>query len=98
MGTIGEYLLHSYLYYILDQPVIPDEEYDKICKDLYEKWDEINHLHKHLVSKDDLKAGTGYSLTIYDYPKNVKTFADELLRLRAVGRDYLQELKDTYGG
>lgn len=75
--TIGSYLVHSYMYYILDDPVISDIEYDLLCKELLEKFDEIDyHPHKHLVSKEDLRAGSGYS--IRKYPQIVVNLANAL--------------------
>ena len=52
-----------------DISLVPDTEYDIICKRLYNEWDEVEHFHKHLVEKETLLAGTGYSLK---YPEMVK--------------------------
>ena len=49
-----------------------DAEYDTICKRLHDEWDDIEHYHKHLINKEDLVAGTGYSLK---YPTIVKDSA-----------------------
>lgn len=73
------YLMHSYLYYEKDDPIISDHEFDLICKTLYEKWDKVEHFHKHLINKDDLIAGTGYALK---YPERVKNAAKHLLKER----------------
>ena len=70
------YLMYSYLYYEEDDPIISDSEYDSICKRLYNEWDEIEHFHKHLVSKDALTAGTGYDIV---YPQRVINAAKSLL-------------------
>ena len=56
------YLIHSFLYYEKDDPIIGDEEYDRICKMLYDVYDTVKHHHKHLINKDSLLAGTGYHL------------------------------------
>ena len=56
------YLMHSYLYYTLGEPIIDDTEYDGICSELKERWDEVEHYHKHLIEKEALDAGTGYQL------------------------------------
>jgi hypothetical protein len=45
---------------------------------LLDKFDEIEHRHKHLISKDDLAAGTGYTLTKKDYPQIVIGAAKQL--------------------
>lgn len=30
----NSFLIHSYLYYVLDEPIITDGQYDSVCKDL----------------------------------------------------------------
>ncbi len=71
------YLMSSYLYYEKDTNILPDEDYDWICKELDSRWDTIKHLHKHLVDRNMLSAGTGYSLR--HYPDRVKSAAILLL-------------------
>ena len=66
------YLMYSYLYYEKDISLIPDTEYDIICKRLYNEWDKVEHFHKHIVNKEALIAGTGYQLK---YPERVKNAA-----------------------
>ncbi len=91
---LNDYLMHCYLYYELNTPVIYDYDFDKLCKDLLEKWDSINHSYKELISKSDLKAGTGYS--IKEYPKEIieeaesrkKIFFQELEHEVEVAREY----------
>jgi hypothetical protein len=56
------YLMACYLYYVEDLSVLPDTQFDELCKDLLEHWDEITHFHKHLTTKEDLEAGTGFSI------------------------------------
>ena len=36
--------------------------FDTLCKRLLENWDSVEHMHKHLISKHDLTAGTGYAI------------------------------------
>ena len=66
------YLMYSYLYYEKDSPIISDAEYDTICIRLDDEWDVIEHYHKHIIDKENLVAGTGYSLK---YPTIVKDSA-----------------------
>lgn len=87
---VGPYLVHCYMYYVLDHPVIEDAAFDRLCKHLLDHWDEIEHPHKHLVSKDDLRAGTGYSIPIHHYPNIVKSIGDQL---RLKGLNYFKEMK-----
>jgi len=46
----------------MNEPIIEDTEYDEICRELKEKWDSVEHYHKHLIDKQSLGAGTGYQL------------------------------------
>ena len=63
------YLMHSYLYYVMNEPIISDIEYDELCKELKDKWDSVEHYHKHLIDKQSLGAGTGYQL---EYNKRIE--------------------------
>jgi NAD-dependent DNA ligase len=73
------YLMCSYLYYKKDTSLITDDEFDNICKDLLKNWDNINHVHKHLISKESLKAGTGYDLK---YTSMIISAANSLLNYK----------------
>ena len=57
------YLMSSYLYYDLNKNVLDDTQFDYVCKKLYDNFDDITHMHKHLLDKDNLKAGSGYGIT-----------------------------------
>ena len=57
------YLMSSYLYYEHDKNVLKDEQFDYLCKKLYDNFDDVTHMHKHLIDKDNLKAGSGYGIT-----------------------------------
>lgn len=56
------WLMASHAYYDLDDPFLSDDCYDLLTRQLDERWDEIEHSHKHLIDRDALKAGTGYQL------------------------------------
>ncbi len=56
------YLMSSYLYYECDKNVLDDTQFDYLCKKLYDNWDSVEHIHKHLIDKDNLKAGSGYGI------------------------------------
>lgn len=75
-NAVKLYLLHSYLYYELDTSIIEDYEFNSICKFLLENFDSIEHMHKHLIDKDSLKANTGYTLV---YPEIIKYIAHKLV-------------------
>ena len=48
----------AYAYYEQDDPLISDQEFDELAKFFLENYDAIDHPHKHLVTKDNLEAGT----------------------------------------
>ena len=51
---ISEYLIHSYLYYEEQKPVVSDNEFDKIVNTLLENFEKVEkswHPHKNLVEK-----------------------------------------------
>ena len=56
------YLFCSYLYYKEDLSPMPDEHFDALCSSLAKCFDQVNHRHKDLVTKQDLEAGTGYAI------------------------------------
>jgi NAD-dependent DNA ligase len=72
-------LMASYAYYQLHKSVMPDEEYDNICKLLLKYWEEFDHIHKHLLTKEDLEAGTLYAIPEWEYPLRVKFGAEKWL-------------------
>jgi hypothetical protein len=78
---VPHYLIHSYLYYVLDTAVISDHLYEEICKDLSVRWDAVTHNHKHIIDKASLSAGTGYYLKEDSYPSIVKGAARSMVLL-----------------
>lgn len=52
------YLMCSYAYYQLDDPIVSDAFYDKLAKKLLKEYDNVEHYHKHLIDKDALEAGS----------------------------------------
>ncbi len=73
------YLMASYMYYEKDDPFLTDECFDWLCKELDEKWDEVDHWHKDLVDRDALKAGTGYQIDWSKMPTRIKDAATHLV-------------------
>ena len=69
------YLMFSYLYYEKNVSLIEDTEVDKLCQTILEKYDIVEHMHKHLVSKEALTAGTGYDIV---YTNMIKDSAMKL--------------------
>lgn len=52
------YLLASYAYYTEDDPIITDQQFDRLAKRLLEHWEEVKHRHKSYITVDMLRAGT----------------------------------------
>ena len=73
---IPYYLMFSYLYYEKNISLIDDAEFDGMCKTLLDKLDTLSHMHKHLIKKESLTAGTGY------YIKYTNLIKDSAMRLR----------------
>lgn len=86
MDSIGDnvnmmvpwYLMASYAYYEQDDPILSDGMYDRLARRLLENFEEIEHMHKHLITEDDLRAG---SLLIDEYPSMVKGAVDNIRSL-----------------
>lgn len=72
------YLMATYAYYDLDNPLLSDAGYDWVCLALAQSWDQIDHMHKHLINRESLEAGTGYELS-GKMPQLVMEAADQLL-------------------
>lgn len=78
---LQQYLCSSFLYYCRMESVISDTEYDMLAKRLLESYDEWQtHMHAHLVTKEDLEAGTLYKLKAADYPPMVRLAAEMWMR------------------
>jgi len=57
-NPIAKYLMCAYAYYELNTNLITDTEFDQLAKNILANYDNIDHMHKHLVTKKDLDAGT----------------------------------------
>jgi NAD-dependent DNA ligase len=47
------YLMLSYAYYEQDDPIASDGFYDKLARKLLKEYDNIEHYHKHIISKGE---------------------------------------------
>jgi hypothetical protein len=52
------YLMAAYAYYKEDDPILSDTFFDSMAKTMLAVWDDIEHRHKHLITVDDLEAGS----------------------------------------
>ena len=67
-------LMCCFLYYKINgKTPWTDNQFDWACKKLYEKYDSFDHVNKNLMTKEDLLAGTGFSI---EYTKRIQ-FASE---------------------
>lgn len=62
------YLMAAYAYYVEDDPIMEDRDFDLLAKKLLKDWDEVEHIHKEYLTKDMLEAGT----YIGDYPSRIE--------------------------
>ena len=67
-NPISMYLMCAYSYYVEDDSIVPDYLFDEMAVWLLANWGDLTHPHKHLISEDDLKAGT----YLGEYPLQVK--------------------------
>ena len=74
---VSWFLISSYAYYKLGKPVIPDNTFDELVERLKQVYDEADHPHKSLITKDHLLAATGFDIR---YPTIVQQCAVEILR------------------
>ena len=70
------YLMLSFAYYKQDDPIVSDAFYDKLARKLLKEYDNIEHYHKHLISKGDLEAGS----FLGEYPSIVEGALNDLRR------------------
>lgn len=74
------YLLHSYLYYNLDHSIIPDYQYDELCRWMHDNYTVLlNNYHRHmnLVDLEALAAGTGHHL-MFKFPEDIKQMGNKI--------------------
>lgn len=99
--ALTSYLVHCYLYYIKSSPIIYDEQFDKICKSILDRWKDMTHHYKELVSYDDLKAGTGYGIKEYpneiieDAEKRLKVFLQDLQHEVDIAKEFAKKEEDV---
>lgn len=68
------YIMASYAYYVEDDPIISDRMFDRMAKQILIHYDDIEHMHKDILTKETLEAGT----FLGDYPSRIKHAVDAL--------------------
>ena len=75
---IKNYLVHCYLYYELDESIVSDEDFDRLCVRLLANWPNTQSVYKKYISKNDLSSGTGFTL-FYDHKTNKRNYPTEIV-------------------
>ena len=72
--TVPWYLMSAYAYYVEDRPILSDSYFDRLAKKMIDNWDNIEHMHKEVISMDMLQAGT----FLGEYPSRGKYALQDL--------------------
>ena len=77
---VRRFLVHSFLYYQLDESIISDENYDQICVQLKEAVKgQDKYLYQSIVENSLGNEGSGFSIHKKDYPPSIVSAAFHLL-------------------
>ena len=79
-NPIAKYLMCAFAYYQLDTNLIPDSEFDQLAKDILANYDNIEHMHRYLVTKKDLDAGT----YLGEYPTIVRSATKQYIKINNI--------------
>lgn len=72
-------IISSYLYYVRDESILSDEVFDKLMKTILDR--NIKHsLLSHLITEEDLKAGSLFRLKPKDYPQFIIEAGERIIR------------------
>lgn len=80
-APVSWFLMTSYLYYIHDLPLISDDLYDRLAKALLADFDDLEHKHASLLSREALEAGTMHHIRADQYPLVTRSAAARLADL-----------------
>jgi len=72
--------MSSYAYYKLNESLLSDEVFDKMCKWMLENWDNVEHRHKSLVNKESLSAGTGFDIEFNFFAQGLLRVVNSLIK------------------
>ncbi len=81
---LKEYLLHSYLYYACDDPIIYDHDFDAMCRKINKDWDSLESPYKAFIQEHEQGNIKGLPLWKEDYPEEIiEEAADRLADYRS---------------
>lgn len=78
---VGEVLMAAWLYYHANESLMSDQDYDKKYQLLIEKWEDIDHSFKRLITYDP-NCTSLYDIKRSDYPGGIKWCA--LVQLKQI--------------
>lgn len=77
------YVDESHKYYVLEEPNgISDGYFDDVCKRLYEDFEEVPEDLRWFLDREELRAGTGFSISSEQYQRWYATGGKEHNALR----------------
>ena len=79
-AIVSWWMMATWAYDRTPSPIISDRLYDTLCADLRERWDDIDHPHKHFLDPHALKGRLGFTGGDDDWPKMVVGAAQCLQR------------------
>lgn len=90
---IEDYLVHSYLYYVLNDPVVSDVYFDQVCVELTSKWTTLESPFKDEVdAADDPTGMLPFQLKGQDGFE--ESFSKEIKRIAKIRlREYREQLE-----
>lgn len=75
------HLMSSLLYYQHDLSLVTDGMFDDICRNLDTHWDDLEHMHKHVVDREAVRAGTGYYINMENCPLMTQAAASHMAKV-----------------
>lgn len=81
LHLVKHFLLASFCYYHFDESPMTDDAFDRLCHRLLDRYDDIDHPHLQLITKDDLRAGSGFAIKREHYPLIVQSAAAKYTEL-----------------
>ncbi len=71
MDIFKEYLIHSYLYYSQDAPIISDHEFDALCKELNKTFNTLESPFKNILIQNNDNPPHIKGLNLLEYPNEI---------------------------